>query len=158
MEVNNLFPEGYEEETITAEEVGDAGPIGYRMGPAFDEETGDFVRNGKNQVITCTGVEAWESWCRNCLKTDRYKHLAYSTDYAIEWDMVFKALSRAEAEAIASRQISEALMADPYGRTKFVEGIEYDWTAPDAVNITATVRGIDNVTIDIEVNITRGEG
>lgn len=154
----NLFPEGYEDEIITEKDLASDKPTGYRNGIAFDSQLGDFLREGMNKMLDSTGVESWMSWCINCLQTERYKHLAYSTDFGIELDKAMKANSREEAESILTRQITEAILADPYQRTKYIEEITYDWTAPDTVTVNATIRGIEDVTIDITAYITKGEG
>lgn len=154
MEEDNLFPEGYEEETIDENDVEDEEPIGYRPGVAFAWDPGDFVRDGQNKLLETSGVESWQQWCMNCLQTERYKHLAYDTDFGIDVDEVFKAESHEESESILTRQITDALMADPYGRTQFVSSISYIWTAADAIQATVTVIGIADVTIDITVNIS----
>lgn len=152
---NNLFPEGYENEVIEEEDLDDNKTIGYRNGVSFDNQGGDFRRDGKNRMLDSTGIESWQSWIINCLQTERYKHLAYSTDFGIELDAVFAAASRSEAESILTRQISEAIMADPYGRTEYIEDIEYDWTAPDSVEVRLIVHGIEDITIDITAYITK---
>ena len=152
---NNLFPEGYENEVIEAADLEDSKTIGYRNGVSFDEQTGDFRRDGKNRMLDSTGIESWQSWCINCLQTERYKHLAYSTDFGIELDAVFAATSREEAESILTRQITEAIMADPYGRTEYIEEIEFDWTAPDTIRIHLVIHGIEDVSIDILAYITK---
>ena len=154
---DNLFPEDYEDETIDEESMESDGPVGYQPGLAFDEKTGDFIRDGKNQIMESTGVDSWKSWCMNCLQTQRYAYIAYGTDFGIEYDRVFAAESRAEAESILTRQITDAIMADPYGRTAYIEEIEFTWTAPDAIQIDATIVGIDDITIDITAYITGGE-
>lgn len=154
---DNLFPEGYEAEVIEESDLVDGGVIGYRNGIAFDYERGDFMRDGKNQMLDSDGIESWRSWCINCLQTERYKHLAYSTDFGIEIDKAMKAKSRAEAENILTREISEALLADPYGRTAYVEELVFDWTAPDTISVKATIQGINDVSIDLEAYITRGD-
>ena len=151
----NLFPTDYTSEIITEEDLAESGPIGYKSGVAFDNILGDFNRNGKNQLLECTGIESWQSWCINCIQTERYKHLAYDTDFGIELEAALRASSREEAESILTREITEALLADPYGRTHYVENIEYDWTKPDAVEVTATIHGINDVTIDITALITQ---
>lgn len=152
----NLFPEGYEEEVITEEDLTSDTPIGYRNGIAFDYETGDFKRDGKNRILDSDGIESWKSWCINCIQTERYAHLAYSTDFGIETAAAMQAESREEAESILAREISEALLADPYGRTEYVEDIEFDWTAPDTVMVRATIKGISDVTIDLTAYLTKG--
>ena len=154
----NLFPVGYEEEVITAEDLASAQPTGYRNGIAFDSQRGDFLRDGMYKLLDSDGIESWKSWCINCIQTERYKHLAYSTDFGIEIDKAMKATSREEAESILTRQITEAIMADPYKRTKYIEEITYNWTAPDSVSVAVTIHGVDDATIDITAYITKGEG
>lgn len=152
----NLFPESYDTEVITAEELKANTPVGYRNGISFDDELGDFLRDGKNTILDSTGIESWKSWCINCIQTERYKHLAYSTDFGIETEAAMKAKSKGEAENILTRQITEAIMADPYERTEYIESIEFDWSAPDAVRIALVIQGKDDVTIDITAYITKG--
>lgn len=154
----NLFPEGYEEEIVTAEDLNSEQPTVYKNGIAFDNMLGDFLRDGRHRLLDSDGVESWKSWCVNCLRTERYKHLAYSTDYGIEIDKAMKATSRMEAESILTREITEAILADPYKRSKYIEEITYDWTAPDSVSVAVTIRGVDDTTIDVTAYITRGEG
>lgn len=156
MDEDNLYPEDYEDEVMEDDDTEDEEPIGYRAGVAFDWETGDFIRDGRNMLMEATGVESWQQWCMNCIQTERYKHLAYGEDYGIESEEAFKASTREEAESILTRQITEALEADPYGRTAYIDSIEYDWTAPDGVQIDATVVGIADVTIDITAYLTNG--
>lgn len=154
---DNLYPEDYEDETIDEEETtDDEEPIGYRPGVAFDWNTGDFPRDGRNMMQEATGVESWQQWCMNCIQTERYKHLAYSDDFGIELDEVFKAETKEEAESILTRQINEALEADPYGRTAYIDSIDYEWDTPDAVQVDATVVGIADVTIDVTAYLTNG--
>lgn len=153
---DNLYPEDYEDESIETEDTIDDTPIGYRPGVAFDWHTGDFIRDGRNRLLEATGVQSWEQWCQNCLQTQRYKHLAYSDDFGIELDEAFAAESREEAESILIRQITEALEADPYGRTSYIDNISFDWSGPDAVKVEVTVVGIADVTIDITTYIANG--
>ena len=152
----NLFPEGYADTVITDEDRKSGTPIGYRNGVAFDYETGDFKRDGKKSLLDSDGIESWKSWCIICIQTERYAHLACPSDFGIETAAAMRATSKAEAESILSREITEALLADPYGRTKYVEDISYDWTAPDTVIISATIHGIEDVSIDITAYLTKG--
>lgn len=152
----NLFPTGYEDEVITKEDTESGAPIGYRNGVAFNYETSDFKRDGKNRILDSDGIESWKSWCIICIQTERYAHMACPSYFGVETAAAMRATSRAEAESILSREITEALLADPYGRTEYVENIEYDWTAPDAVKVSATIHGIADVTIDITAYLTKG--
>ena len=154
----NLFPEGYEDEVITQDDLKVEKPTGYRNGIAFDYKRGDFLRDGMHKMRDSDGIESWKSWCINCLLTERYKHLAYSSDFGIEIDKAMKASSRNEAESILAREITEAILADPYKRTKYIEKITFEWTAPDAVYADLTIHGVDDATIDITAYITKGEG
>lgn len=153
----NLLPTGYDEEVISADDLTKSRPVGYLNGIAFDYRTGDFKRDGKNKLLDSDGIESWKSWCINCIQTERYKHLAYSTDFGIELDAVFAASSPEEAESILVRQITEAILADPYERTEYIESIEVNWTAPDAIETTVILHGINDVTIDITAYITKGD-
>lgn len=155
---DNLFPVGYEEEIMLEGDLASETPTGYRNGIAFDNETGDFMRDGMNKLLDSDGVESWISWCMNCLQTERYKHRAYSTDFGIELEPAMAASSQEEAESILTRQITEAIMADPYERAAFISDITFDWTAPDSVAVTVTIHGIDDVTIDLTAYLTRKPG
>ena len=148
---DNLFPENI----LTAEITDTKKTVGYRPGLPFDCETGDFVQDGKHRIQDADGTQSWADWCRFCLMTERYQHLAYTTDFGIETEEAFAAENREKAEALLTRQITEALKADPYGRTAYVEDVKFLWNAPDAVTVTVTVCGIDRVSIDVTANLTR---
>ena len=152
----NLLPEGYEDEIITTEDVESEKPVGYRNGLSFDYEAGDFRLDGRHKILDSDGIESWKSWCINCIRTERYKHLAYGTDFGVEWETVFSATSHEEAESILVRQITEALLADPNERTEYVETVEIEWTAPDAMTVKVVVHGMFDATIDITAYITKG--
>lgn len=155
---NNLFPKGFEDESVYLNNVDPGQAIGYRNGISFDDVRGDFRRDGKNKLLDSDGIESWKSWCINCMQTERYAHLAYSTDFGIETIAAFRATSIGEAESILTRQITEAILADPYERAAYIEDVAFEWTAPDSVIVHATIHGINDVTIDITAYITKGEG
>ncbi len=146
---DNLFPLDYEKGTPALEDAEANRVTGYKPGISFDFENGDFMLDGVCRIRDADGVESWMGWCKACLVTERYKHIAYNTDFGIETSEAFKAETREKAQSLLTRQITEALEADPYGRTDYVEDIDFNWTAPDSVRVTVTVRGIDGVTIDV---------
>ncbi|MDO4280793.1 MAG: DUF2634 domain-containing protein [Peptococcaceae bacterium] len=156
----NLFStDALEENPYAALGEEESEAVGYRPGIAFDYETdGDFVRDGRHRVQESTGIESWQSWVINCLSTERYKHLAYSTDFGIEYDKIFAASNQAEAESILVRQITEALLADPYGRTSYVEITDVNWLMPGAVIVVMTLHGVEDVTVDMTLFLTGGKG
>ena len=144
-----LFPEGYEDEVVTEDEVADEKETGYKEGVYFDAETGDFVRDGQYRVKSATGVESWEQWCINCLRTERGVYPCYSDTFGIATEDAFKAETREMAESILTREICEALANDPYGRTSYVSDVIFTWEDSDSLSVEVTVVGIDNTTIDI---------
>ena len=154
----NLLPVPYEtEKNLSAETIGrETSPILYKNGISFDYKTGDFVRNAKNRLIDSDGVENWRSWCINCIQTNRYRHLAYSHNFGIDMDSVFEADSPKEAESVLIREITEALLADPYQRTDYISNIDITWETPDSVKVYVVIQGKDNVTIDITAYLTKG--
>lgn len=152
----NLLPDGYELEVIDQDEVTEKEAIGYKNSSYFNYNVGDFAVDGNHCILDCDGIEGWKSWCINCMSTQRYKHMGYSTDFGIEYDKAFRAKSRGESESILTRQITEAIMADDYCRCAYVDNIEYNWTGPDSVEIKVTLHGIDGTTVDTTVNITKG--
>lgn len=153
----NLFPENYETETVELSELVNDTVIGYKNGVAFDDDTGDFIRNGKNVVVDNTGIESWKNWYVNCMSTQRYSCLAYSTDFGIDIAAIFSAPTREEAEAVAMKEITDASMADPYGRTEYLSDFVFEWVTPEGVKISLKVHGIDDVTIDVTVYITNAQ-
>lgn len=152
----NLFPTGYEDETSTVADVAQKTPVGFRSGVLFDYSLGDFPRDGRHRILDCSGIESWKAWVVNCMATERYKYLAYSQSYGIETERIFSASSRSEAESILTRQINEALMADPYKRTQYVETLSINWTSPNSVEVDLVLHGQEDVTIDITAYISRG--
>lgn len=149
----NLFPTGYEDQTVSASDIATTDIVGYRNGIAFDYKTGDFIRDGQNRILASDGIDSWKSWCINCLQTQRYMHLAYNSDFGIDVTEAMKATTKEEAENILTREITEAILADPYGRAEYIEELTFDWTAPDGVQVNLTIHGIADVTIDITTYI-----
>lgn len=152
----NLFPNGYNEEVVLAEDIApDESETGYAPSLFFD---GDILRDGQFRLVEASGVEAWEQWCKKCLSTERYGSPCYPSYLGIETEEARVAETREKAESIYTKQISEALLADPRGRTKYVESISFSWAAGDEVEIGVTVVGVDNATADFSVVIGGDNG
>lgn len=155
-EEENLFPDDLEDELEDLEDdESEEEIIGYKIAPSFDMKSGDFLLNGSGQIITADEVEAYTQWCQNILATDRYNHEAYTDDIGIDYDEVFSAADREEAEIILESEISEALACDPYGRTQYVQNIEFEWIGPDEVAVQIEIVALDNELVTIEQTITR---
>lgn len=145
----DLFPTGYADEIVTLEEVVEEKDTGYREGVYFDIESGDFVRDGQYRVKSATGLESWEQWCYNCLSTEKGAYPCYGDLFGISTVEAFAADTRALAESILTREISEGLQNDPYGRTKYVSDVTFDWISSEELGIHITVVGVDETTIDL---------
>lgn len=158
----NLFPIETENELLQ-NEVDLSGAAsdsvtGYKPGVAFDYDKGDFIRDGQNKAVDATGFDSWAQWCRHNLLTERYAHRVYSTDFGIEREDAIKALTKEEAESILDRQITEALEADPYGRTDHVESVTFNWLDDSQLEVFVEVVGIENARLDLTVSMNLGRG
>lgn len=149
----DLFPAGYELEIVTQEELQDKKETGYKESVYFCPEDNDFVRDGQHRLKTATGVEAWQQWCRNCLMTEREVYPAYGPLFGIKTREAFQAETRELTESILAREICEGLANDPYGRTKYVSDVEFEWHDSDSLSIDVTVVGIADTTINTTVTI-----
>lgn len=148
---DNLFPEDIDENILDEEEDS---LVSYKKGPYFDTEKGDLLLNGAGQLLVGNEVEIWASWCEKIIRTPRYVCDLYSTDIGIDYEAVFEAEDREEAESILESEIIEALSVDPYGRTMYVQSVEFEWLSSDSIEVEVTVVGLENevVTIDTVIN------
>lgn len=148
-----LFPDIFSDIDNATIEESDDSFSGYKPSSYFDALTGDFVRDGTNKLIASSGTEAWVQWCIKCLNTPRYDCLAYSTDYGIDYEAIFSSSSRAEAESNITREVEEALSADPYERLGYIESIAFNWEDDTTVNVTVTLVGVDGNTAVVNTMI-----
>lgn len=151
--VENLFPsdldlEADDELYTDSDEI-----AGYKMAPFFDSKSGDFLLNGSGQIITADKVTAYAQWCENVIATDRYNHDGYEDYIGIDYEAIFSALTRDEAESVIESEISEALACDPSGRTVYVQSVDCEWHGPDEVTVTVKVEALDNELVTIETTI-----
>lgn len=155
MDEENLFPEDELEDDIDElEDDDDDEPIGYKIAPFFDSRLGEFMMNGSGQIIDADGVTAWQQWCENVIATDRYNHDSYTDDIGIDYDEIFQSNDQEEIETLLETEISEALECDPYGRTQYVQNVEFEWLNSTEVIVKVDVVGIENEIISIEQTIS----
>ena len=114
----------------------------YYRAPLWDYERGDFVLTGARQTVYGTGYDAWVQWCIKTLMTERWAHLAYSSNTGIEAVSAFRQTSRKAQESALKRTITEALLADPARRTRQVRDFTFVWS-DDTLQITCEVYGSD---------------
>ena len=124
----------------------------YAPGPNWDVEAGDFVTDGTGQALYGSGYDAWVLWCTKVILTQRWAHLGYSADMGIEAEQAFQAPGRAAAESSFERTITEALLADPMGRTVQVRDFSFQWEA-DSLWITCKVFGADGNSANVSARL-----
>ena len=158
-EIDSLIPEPDEEdeeviaeieEEIEEEDDESSEEIQYKSGLKYEN---DLILDGTGNIIITEPEEAWLTWCKKALSTPRYLCDEYSDQLGIDTEAAFEANSRLEAEEILRTEISEALEADPYGRTVMVEQIDFQWIAPDAVEVSVLITGFDSIRETINTTI-----
>lgn len=155
-EEESLFPDDIDDDLDDVLEDDDEEEvIGYKPAPYFDTQSGDFLLNGSGQIITADEVSAYIQWCENVISTDRYNHSAYSDDIGIDYDDIFNAEDKDEAESIIESEISEALDCDPYGRTLYVQNVDVEWIGPDEANVHIDIVALDNELVSVDTVIKK---
>lgn len=97
--------------------------------PLFKEYAWDFYNDsfkldGNGQMILLEGDEALKVWIIKTLRTERYRHLAYSWRYGLSmYKLINKVMAVGERRSELRRYITESLMANPY--IKAVKSIEF---------------------------------
>ena len=124
----------------------------YPPAPMWDVEAGDFVADGANKLLYGSGKDAWVLWCTKTIMTQRWAHDGYSSNAGIEADEAFSEPDREAQESAFERTITEALLADPMGRTTQVTDFEFTWEA-DSLWIECIVTGDDGNTADIKAKL-----
>lgn len=122
--------------------IGKAGPISSLVDGGQDLENIEvssltYRMDWDKKRITgqMNGLEAVQQAAAKILRTDRFEHLIYSSDYGTEWSLVLgkdRLLVRAEVR----RVISEALLQDE--RITGLEDMEITFTG-DGLSIYCTV-------------------
>lgn len=154
MDEDNLFPDDIDDmdyEDLSEEEEEET--IGYKTAALFDYESGEFIFNGSGQIIDADGITAWQQWCENVIATERYKHDSYTDDIGIDYDEIFNLDDQEEIESMLEAEISEALECDPYGRTQYVQNIDFEWISTSEVIVRIDVVGMESELISIEATI-----
>lgn len=156
MDEESLFPEDIDDDLgEDIEEDEEESVVGYKIAPYFDSKSGDFLLNGSGQIVDASEIDAYAQWCENVIATDRYNHGAYTDDIGLDYDEIFSADSREEAEAVIESEIAEALECDPFGRTQYVQNVSFEWIGADEVNVLVEVIALDNELVTIDTVITR---
>ncbi len=107
----------------------------------FDFEKGDFSLESNGEIKTASPYDAWVQWCLKTVLTQRWAFLAYSTQAGVEIEEAFAQQDRKAQESYMEKTITEALLADPYQRTKRVYDFTFVWKT-DGVEVTFWVNGL----------------
>ena len=143
---NNLFPVF----DVPSEIAENTQPVKvYAPAPLWDFETGDFATNGAGQPIYGSGYDAWVLWCTKIVLTQRWAHDGYTPNTGIEAKEAFKEPDRKAQESALERTITEALMADPAGRTAQGRSFLFVWGG-DSLDIRCEVVGTDGNSATVE--------
>ena len=124
----------------------------YKGSYFFDFATGDFALDGAGRVMPATGYDAWRQWCIKTIATQRNAYYNYTAGLGIEGEEALAHKSAALQQLALETTITEALLADPYGRT--VEVRDFVWTrGVDRLRMQCTIVGQDDKTATIEYDI-----
>lgn len=125
----------------------------YPIAPLWDFEKGDFTTNEAQQVLYGTGHDAWVLWCVKTILTQRLAHYAYSGNAGIEADEAFKEPDRRAQESALQRTVTEALLADPKGRTRQARDFNFSWGV-DSLNMSCVVIGANGNSATINASLS----
>lgn len=120
----------------------------------FDFENGDFKLDNTGKIETASSYDSWVQWCLKTVFTQRFAYLAYSSQTGVELEEAFSQNDRASQESYIERTITEALLADPYSRTKRVYDFKFNWLT-DGVRVEFIISGIWNDDYNMNVQIKR---
>ncbi len=132
----NLFPT-YD---LPSSELEDDTKGQYNPSVYFDFETGDFVRDGSNKLITAEGRDAYVQWCMKVIDTERDTCQAYSTNIGTELEGMVGKIDRKELEAEIISEVTDALMVHPC--TEYVSDFLFEHGS-DYCNVSFIVKGRD---------------
>lgn len=156
--MENLFPEeSILDEDDAIQDYESSSEPNYVPGLKIDPFTNDFVISGAGKIVDCTETESWIQWCKKVLETPRYQCIAYSDDIGIDIESIIVCVTREERESMLFSEISDALAADPYNRTSYVESVLFGWHV-DSVDCMVSVVGNDGsrANIDVEMSFSGG--
>ena len=112
--------------------------IRYKRGPAWDFESGDFVRDGAGKIVTASGRDTYLTWCAKTSMTERFAKLSYPSSIGTEMEAAKHEKSRETVELALERTLREAIMVNP--RTEYVRDFQFTWDGDD-VHIAFRVKG-----------------
>lgn len=111
----------------------------YKRTMKWDPMSGDFVRDGSNNIMECSGEEGFMIWCLKAAMTERYACLAYPDEIGVEMEEAADDADAGIVESQVERTITEALEANP--RTEYVGDFDFAWDG-NSIHCTFNVKGV----------------
>lgn len=129
--------------------------VSFPKGPAIDPETGDFAADGAGRISEASGYDTWVVWCIKCIATQRGAYLAFDDSYGTEREEAMDEDAhpdRDSKQAALQKAVTDALLADPLGRTSAVRDFAFSWDG-DSGSVSCTVEAADGSTAGINTQI-----
>lgn len=120
----------------------------YKRSVRWNPDTGDFVRDGANRMVECSGREAFAIWCFKTAQTERYRCLAYPDSIGTEMERAMDNDDEKTVESMVQRTITEALMVNP--RTENVWDFVFSWDG-DNMHCSFKVKGVGYEAVTITI-------
>lgn len=121
------------------------------IAPKFNNELFQLHIDAIGRAEIGSEKDTYKFWVIKCLLTERYKYLAYDTDFGLEAEEIIRSnFDRDIAESELTRAITEALMVDE--RTLGVDDFTFEWNG----NYTHITFLIESVYGEDEIDIALG--
>lgn len=112
----------------------------YPQSVYFDFGKGDFLLDGRGNMVIANGHEAYMQWCQKIINTERFACLSYSTDIGTEMSGVISLNDRAAIASAVEKTITEALMINPL--TEYLRDFQFRWLS-DELSVSFIIKGKD---------------
>lgn len=140
---------------VPVERAGTGAAATWGISPWFDFEAGDIALDGAGRVLMADARESWLIWCVKTVLTEKGAYLAYSDNAGTSMRWALEQGERAAQQEALINAITDALSADPAGRTLSVSGFDFDWAA-DSVQVSFTLLGADGYQGRVTASLDEG--
>lgn len=125
----------------------------YGISPYFNFDAGDIELDGTGRVQMADARESWLMWCVKSVLTERGAYMAYSDNVGTDMNWAMEQGEREAQQEALINAITDALLADPAGRTLAVNGFGFNWSA-DSVRVSFALTGEDGYRGSVEAGLT----
>ena len=124
----------------------------YGISPYFDFDAGDIELDGAGRVQMADARESWLMWCVKSVLTERGAYMAYSDNIGTDMRWALEQGEREAQQEAMINAITDALLADPAGRTLAVNGFGFTWSE-DSVRVSFALTGADGYQGSVEAGL-----